>query len=107
LVSSLLWDVLKSRVFSHNLSNASFICGAVFAEQIVRFCLRRRFWVRVIEEVLDTEQNLLDGNGRPPGFFFVQNRQTDGAGRVHVRVEERRDEFACDSQRISPNRLTT
>jgi hypothetical protein len=43
---------------------------------------------------LDAEQDLLDGDGGLPSFLFVENRQTDGAGRVNVRVEKRWGEFA-------------
>lgn len=36
---------------------------------------------------------LLDGDGRTPILLLVKKRQTDGSGRVHVGVEERRDEL--------------
>lgn len=43
---------------------------------------------------MDAEEDLLDGDGGLPGFLFVEDRQTDGAGGVDVRVEKRRGEFA-------------
>jgi len=43
---------------------------------------------------LDSEEDLFDGDGGLPGLFLVEDRKTDGAGRVDVRVEERWGEFA-------------
>jgi hypothetical protein len=50
--------------------------------------------VWLVEQVLDSEENLLDGDSRLPCIFFVQDGQADGAGGVNVGVEERWDEFA-------------
>lgn len=85
---------LKSRILTDNLFHTSFIGRAVLFEEIVCIGLGGRFRVRVVQQILDTEEDLLDRDGRFPGFFFVQDRETDGAGGVHVRVKERRDEFA-------------
>jgi hypothetical protein len=43
---------------------------------------------------LDSEEDLFDGDSGLPGLFLVEDRKTDGAGRVDVRVEERWGEFA-------------
>ena len=43
---------------------------------------------------MNAEEDLLDGDGGLPGFLFVKDRQTDGAGRVDVWVEKRWGEFA-------------
>lgn len=43
---------------------------------------------------MNAEEDLLDGDGGLPGFLFVEDRQTDGAGRVDVRVKKRWGEFA-------------
>lgn len=50
--------------------------------------------VGLVQQVLDAEQDLLDGDGRAPVLLLVQQRQTDRPGRVHVRVEQRRLELA-------------
>lgn len=54
----------------------------------------RRIGVGGIEEFLDAEKDLLDGDGGFPAFFFVENGKTDCAGGVDVGVEERWCEFA-------------
>lgn len=43
---------------------------------------------------MDAEENLLDGDGGLPAFFFVENGQANSAGRVDVGVEERRNKLA-------------
>ena len=55
--------------------------------------LRRALFVRLIQQVLDAQEDLLHGDGRPP--VFVDDGQADGARRIHVRMEERGIKRAC------------
>ena len=86
--------LLMPRVLLHDLLYFAFIGRPVPSEHVVGFGLRRRFGVRVVEEFLDTDQNLLDRDGGSPGLFLVQDRKTDSAGGIDVRVEKWRVEFA-------------
>lgn len=85
---------LERRVLPDNLLHSSFIRRAILLEEIVCVGLCGGFRVGIVKQVLDTQQNLFNGDCRLPGFFFVQNREADSAGGVDVGVEERRDEFA-------------
>ena len=50
--------------------------------------------VRVAHEVLNAQQDLGDGQTRPPILVLVQNRQTDCTRGVNVRMEKHRVELA-------------
>lgn len=67
---------------------------SIFLEEVVCLCLSRRLWIRVVEEILDSQQDLLDGDSWLPRLFFVQDAKTDSARRVDIRVEKRRNELA-------------
>lgn len=54
-----------------------------------------RIGVGGIEEFLNAEEDLLNGDGGFPAFFFVEDRETDGSGGVDIGVEEGWCEFAC------------
>lgn len=43
---------------------------------------------------MDTKENLLESDGRFPSLFLVEDRKADGARRIDIGVEQRRDEFA-------------
>lgn len=92
---------LERRVLPDNLLHSSFVRRAILLEEIVCVGLCRGFGVGIIKQILDTQQNLLNGDCRLPGFFFVQDRETDSAGGVDVGVEERRDEFAWSWLKIT------
>lgn len=77
------------------VANLALVRGPVLLEQRVRIGVRRRRRVRLVEQVLDADQDLLDRDRRPPAFVFVEDRQAHRAGRVYVGVEEWWDEFAC------------
>jgi hypothetical protein len=77
-----------------DLPHCLLVCNAVFLEEVVRLSLCGRVWVYFVEQHLDAEEDLLDGDGGLPGFLFIEDREADGAGWVDVRVEERRREFA-------------
>lgn len=65
---------LHGRVLLDDLADSSLVCRAVLLEQIVGIGLRGRLGVRVIEQILDTQQDRLDCDGRAPGLLFVQDR---------------------------------
>lgn len=71
------------------------VSGLVLLEEIVCVSLGRGFGVWGIEEFLNAEEDLFDGDGGFPAFFLVENRETDRAGGVDIGVEEGRCEFAC------------
>lgn len=79
---------------SYDLLNLSIIARAVLLEQVVGVGLSWRLGIGVVKKVLDTEQDLLDGDSWFPALLFVQDGQADCAGGVDVGVEEGRDEFA-------------
>jgi hypothetical protein len=79
---------------------------------LVRIDLGRITNIGIVEQVLDTQQklerqlvhfgdarfrertDLLDRDRWLPALLLIQDRETDSAGRVDVRVEESRVEFA-------------
>lgn len=75
-------------------SNTFLVLETVLTVNSVSLCLGRVLDVRLIQQILDSEQNLFDGDGRAPVLLFVQQRQTNGPGRVHVRMEQWRFELA-------------
>lgn len=89
-----------ARVVLDNLLDLLLVRGAVLLEQVERVGLGGRLRVRLVEQRLDAEQDLLDGDGRAPALLLVQDRQADGARGVDVWVEERRDELACWGGRV-------
>ena len=58
------------------------------SQLIVRLCLRWIAHVRRIQQLLHSNQNLLDGDGRFPPLLFVQNAQAHLAGWIHVWMKE-------------------
>ncbi len=87
--------LLRRRILAHDLLDPPFVLRPVSLEHVVSLRLSRGLGVGVVEQVLDAEEDLLDGDGRLPRLLLVQDRQADGAGWVDVRVEERGCEFAC------------
>lgn len=85
---------LKCGVLLDDLPHFLLVRGAVFLVEVVGLSLRGRLRVGVIQEVLDTQQDLLNRNRRFPRLLLVQNRKTDGSRGVDVGVEERGNEFA-------------
>ena len=49
------------------------VVGPVLTKAGVGLCLGGVLDVGVVEEVLDTEEDLLDGDGRPPVLLLVQD----------------------------------
>jgi len=62
---------LRSRMFPDNTLDLVLICHSILLEEVVRVGLRWRVGVGVVEEVLNAEKDLLDGNCGLPAFFFV------------------------------------
>lgn len=87
--------ILRRGILLYDILNLLLVRGAILFEQIERIGLRRRLRVRLVEQRLNTEEDLLDGDGGLPAFFFIEDGEADGAGRVDVGVEERGHEFAC------------
>ena len=87
-------DHLGCWVVPHNPLDLAFICYSVLLEEIVCIRLSRGVWVGIIEQILDSKENLLDSDRRLPTLLLVMDGQTDSTGRVDVGVEERWDEFA-------------
>lgn len=85
---------LVGLVFLHNHANSTFILRTVLLEEVVGLGLCRWLGVGVIQEILDAKQELLNSDGRSPTLFLIQNWQANRSGRVDIRVEKCRREFA-------------
>lgn len=75
-------------------AHALLISLAILLEQLVRISLGGRVDIGLVEQLLDAEQDLLDGNRRLPALLFIEDGQAHGAGWVDIWVEERRRELA-------------
>jgi hypothetical protein len=60
-------------VFRSLLSNPPLVFGLVVHVKIVSFRLRRTGWIGIIEQILNSDEDLLEGNRRTPTFFLIQN----------------------------------
>jgi len=74
-------------------AHALLVVGSVLAVGGVSLCLSRVLDVGIVEEILDADQELFDGDGRPPILVLVQETQADGSGWINVGVEQRRAEL--------------
>ena len=70
---------LKSRILPHNLPDLLLVRNFILLEQVIRVRLGGGLRVRVVEQVLDTEEDLLDCDCGFPGFFFVEDGEADCA----------------------------
>lgn len=68
---------LRSRVLTDNALDAPLVLGPILLEHVVGLRLSWRLGVGVVEKVLDTQKDLLNGDGWLPGLFLVQDRQAD------------------------------
>lgn len=84
----------RSRVISDDLLDLLLVGSAILAEQVVGLGLGRRLGIGLVQQGLDAEKDLLDGDGGFPAFLFIENGQADGSRRVDVGVEKWRDELA-------------
>lgn len=92
--SSLSSSLLRRGVLFHDALHLLLVRLAVLLEQVERVGLGGGLRVRLVEQRLDAEQDLLDGDGGLPALFFVEDGEADGARGVDVWVEERGGEFA-------------
>jgi hypothetical protein len=60
-------------VFRSLLSNPPLVFVLVVHVKIVSFRLRRTGWIGIIEQILNSNEDLLEGNRRTPTFFLIQN----------------------------------
>ena len=58
-------------------SDPLLVISPVLTEAGVGLGLSRVLNVGVVQEVLDTQQDLLDGDGRPPVLLLVQDGETN------------------------------
>lgn len=75
------------------------VLQSILAVDCVRLGLCRVLDVGFVEQILDAEQDLFDGDRRAPVLVLVEQRQANGARWIHVRVEQRRLEFALGRTR--------
>lgn len=86
------------RIFPRLLLNSSSVLRLVVNEQLVCFRLSRTIRIRIIQQILDSDQNLFESNRWTPALFFVQNGQTNGSRWINIGMKERRHEFACSTR---------
>lgn len=65
--------VSRGWIVFHNGFDLLFVSLAISLEEIVGIGLRWRIRIWIVEEILDAEEDLLDGDGWLPAFFFVQD----------------------------------
>lgn len=87
--------LLRRGILAHDLLDAPVVLHTVSLEHVVCLCLGRGLGIGIVEEVLDTEKDLLDRNRWFPSLLLVQDREANGPGWVDIGVEEGRYEFAC------------
>jgi hypothetical protein len=85
---------LRRRVLLNNVLDLLLVRDPILLEQVERIGLRGRLRVRLVEQRLDAQQDLLNGNCGFPALFFVKDREADGTRGVDVWVEEWWNEFA-------------
>lgn len=90
------------RVFFHDLTDSLLVGLAIVLVERVGVRLRRRVEIRIVQQILDAAEDLLDRDRGLPSLLLVQDRQANGARWVDIGVEKRRDEFAyCRCQLAS------
>jgi len=85
---------LRCGIFFDYAFDLSFVRCPILLEQVVCIRLGWRFGIGIIEQVLNADEDLPDGDCWLPTFFFVQDRETDCARRVDIWMEKRGREFA-------------
>jgi len=94
LISAKALHSLRSGIHPYKVLDLFLVLGSVLLEDLERISLGRRFGIRIVEKVLDSQKNLLNGDGWLPCLLLVQNTEANGAGRIHVGMKQRRVEFA-------------
>jgi len=86
--------ILRRRIIPNNAAYLLLVCHTILLEQVERVGLCGGLWVGLVEQRLDSEEDLFDSDGGLPAFFFVENGETYCAAGVDVGMEKRGDEFA-------------
>ena len=68
-------------------ANPIIIFGLILCEEEIGVSLRRTFLVGIIHEVLDTHEQLRNGERWTPVLVFVEYAEANRATRVDVRME--------------------
>jgi hypothetical protein len=74
-------------ILLHDVLDLLLVCRPVLLKEVERIGLRGGLGVRLVEQRLYAEEDLLDRDRGLPAFFFVEDGQADGAGGVDVGVE--------------------
>ena len=82
------------RILFHNGFDLLFVGLAISFEEVVGISLCWRIRVWIVEQVLDTEENLLDSDGWLPTLFFIQDGKANSTGGIDVGVKKWGNEFA-------------
>jgi len=69
-------------------ANSLLVISSVLAIGGVCFCLRRVLDVGIVEQILDADQELLDGDCWPPVLILVQQAEANCSRRVDVGVKQ-------------------
>ena len=84
----------RRRVLLGLLQHTLRICLLVRLVQLERQLLRGIIHVWLVEQLLDAEQNLLDGDAWRPILFLIQDGKAHGARREDIGVKEGGLEYA-------------
>lgn len=85
----------RSWILTNDAANPLFVLDSVSLKKVVCLSLGRGLWIGIVEQILDTQEDLLHSNGRFPCLFFVEDREADGARRINVGMKQRRNKLAC------------
>lgn len=80
-------------VFPRLLSNSSLICNLVILEHGISVTLSRIIHIRIIKKILNTQQDLFDGNSWLPRFLLIQDRKANRARREYIGMKQGWGEF--------------
>jgi hypothetical protein len=84
-------------ILSGLLPDTSLVFWLVRNEKLVGLRLCGTVGVRVVQQVLDPNQDLFKSNCGTPTLLFVQNGQADRSRRIDIRMKEGRGELALGS----------
>ena len=73
---------LKLTEFSRLVAYSSFVLNFIAGENTVGFSLRGVGGVWLAQKMLDSHEDLFDGDSRSPVLFFVEDREANGARRM-------------------------
>ena len=82
------------RIVFHNGFDLLFVGLAISFEEVIRISLCWRIGIWIVQQVLDTEENLLDSDGWLPTLFFIQDGKANSTGGIDVGVEKWGNKFA-------------